>query len=209
MVKEVKCYDAMVKEKILESDSRKAAIEKIVIDLDCSSFSSFTKLTEKIAEIYTKQQGTPMSGSTIRRKGSPYRNLVKSYYDTPERLKNKQLSMEAKLQEELLITKLELSKTATELNSTRKALQNAHTQMELLKFDDIEARTDQSGAKEYSDNEVAAYKALVQLVQACDAAGVELDNYQISLLSLRGQKTIIDHEKLPSFFKWYREQRNG
>ncbi|TON99956.1 hypothetical protein CGH46_23025, partial [Vibrio parahaemolyticus] len=64
--------------------------------------------------------------------------------------------------------------------------------------------------KEYSDNEVAAYNALVQLVQACNAAGVELDDFQISQLSLTGQKkTIINQEKLPAFFKWYREHRRG
>ncbi|EIU6825704.1 hypothetical protein L5176_002206 [Vibrio parahaemolyticus] len=210
MTKEVKCYDLMVKGKIAESHSRKVVIEKILRDLDCNSFSSFTKLTEKIAEIYTKQEGTPLSGSTIRRKGSPYKSLVESYYNTPERFKNEQFSVEAKLQEKLLITELELSKANTQLDSTRKALQNAHAKMDQLRFDDIEARTDQAGAKEYSDNEVAAYNALVQLVQACNAAGVELDDFQISQLSLTGQKkTIINQEKLPAFFKWYREHRRG
>ncbi|ELV8701291.1 hypothetical protein ACEWAL_06700 [Vibrio parahaemolyticus] len=209
MSKEIKCYDEMVKHQINGVANRKAVIEGILRDMNCDSYSSFTALTDAVAAKFTKQEGEPMSGSTIRRKGSKYRSLVESYYKTEERIKKQFQNKESQLQEELMITQLELSKTSSELNSARKALQHANSEMDRLRLSDIESRTDEGVEQEYSDKEVAAYKVLVELVKACEESGLDIDGYQITTLGFQGVKTLISQEKCPAFFKWYREQLKG
>lgn len=209
MSKEINRYDEMIKHQMNGVVDRKRVIEDILKNIDCDSFSSFTALTDAVAERYTKLKGEPMSGSTIRRKGSKYRGLVESYYKTEDRIKKQFQNKESQLQEELMITQLELSKTSSKLNSTRMALQHANSEMDRLKLSDIASRTDRGREQEYSDKEVAAYKALVELVRACEDAGLEVDGYQITALSFQGAKTLIGQEKCPAFFKWYREQLKG
>ncbi|HHC7250426.1 TPA: hypothetical protein ACN380_004197 [Vibrio parahaemolyticus] len=209
MPNEIKCYDEMVKHQINGVVNRKAVIEDILRDMDCNSYSSFTALTDAVAAKFTKLKGEPMSGSTIRRKGSKYRSLVESYYKTEERIKKQFQNKESQLQEELMVTQLELSKTSSELNSTRMALQHANSEMDRLRLSDIESRTDEGVKQEYSDKEVAAYKVLVELVKACEDSGLDIDGYQITTLGFQGAKTLIRQEKCPAFFKWYREQLKG
>ncbi|MCS0234015.1 hypothetical protein [Vibrio alginolyticus] len=209
MSKDIKCYDEMLKHQMKGVFDRKTVIERILRDLDCDSYSSFTALTNAVADRYTKQKGEPMSGSTLRRNDSKYRLLVESYYNTEARMKMQSQNKESQLQEQLMISELQLSQATAELNATRKALQNANSEIDRLKLSDIQSRTDGGLIQEYSDKEVAAYKVLVELVKACDEAGLELDGYQITTLGLQGVKTLINQEKCPSFFKWYREQLKG
>ncbi|EOB3573188.1 TPA: hypothetical protein NGS68_003311 [Vibrio parahaemolyticus] len=209
MSKDIKCYDEMLKHQMKGVFDRKTVIERILRDLDCDSYSSFTALTNAVADRYTKQKGEPMSGSTLRRNDSKYRLLVESYYNTEARMKKQSQNKESQLQEQLMISELQLSQATADLNATRKALQNANSEIDRLKLSDIQSRTDGGLIQEYSDKEVAAYKVLVELVKACDEAGLELDGYQITTLGLQGVKTLINQEKCPSFFKWYREQLKG
>ncbi|MCR9412806.1 hypothetical protein NB471_09555 [Vibrio alginolyticus] len=209
MSKDIKCYDEMLKHQMKGVFDRKTVIERILRDLDCDSYSSFTALTNAVADRYTKQKGEPMSGSTLRRNDSKYRLLVESYYNTEARMKKQSQNKESQLQEQLMISELQLSQATSDLNATRKALQAANSEIDRLKLSDIQSRTDGGLIQEYSDKEVAAYKVLVELVKACDEAGLELDGYQITTLGLQGVKTLINQEKCPSFFKWYREQLKG
>ncbi|KOO14438.1 hypothetical protein AKJ18_12870 [Vibrio xuii] len=209
MFNEIKRYDEMVRYQRNGVVNRKVIIEEILKDMDCNSYSSFTALTDAVAAKFTELKGEPMSGSTIRRKGSKYRSIVESYYNTKERVKRQFQNKESLLQEELMVTQLQLSRTSSELNSTRKALQHANTEMDRLKLSDIESRTDECVKQEYSDKEVAAYKVLVELVKACEDSGLDIDGYQITTLDFQGAKTLISQDKCPAFFKWYREQLKG
>ncbi|CAH6882704.1 hypothetical protein QFW85_14840 [Vibrio chagasii] len=206
MLNEIKRYDEMVRYQRNVVVNRKVVIEEILKDMDCNSYSSFTALTDAVAAKFTELKGEPMSGSTIRRKGSKYRSIVESYYNTKERVKTQFQNKESLLQEELMVTQLELRKTSSELNSTRKALQYANTEMDRLKLSDIESRTDECAKQEYSDKEVAAYKVLVELVKVCEDSGLDIDGYQITTIDFQGVKTLISQDKCPTFFKWYREQ---
>ncbi|MGI9849316.1 hypothetical protein [Vibrio vulnificus] len=206
MSNEIKCYDEMIKHQLNGVINRKAVIEDILRDMDCNSYSSFTALTDAVAAKFTELKGEPMNGSTIRRKGSKYRSLVESYYKTEERIKKQFQNKESQLQEELMITQLELSKTLSDLSLTRKALQHANSEMDRLRLSDIESRTDGGIKQEYSDKEVAVYKVLVELMKTCEEFGLELEDYQIIKLDFQGNKTLIGQEKCPAFFKWFREQ---
>ncbi|AMF98734.1 hypothetical protein AL538_13940 [Vibrio harveyi] len=204
-----KCYDEMRKRQNNGVVSRKAIIEEVLSNLDCGSFDSFTALTDTIAEKITELEGRPMSGSTIRRKGSKYRSLVESYYLTEERERRKIQSNESRLQEELMLAQLELSKLQSNLKSARLALQHANSEMDRLRLQGIESRTDLSSEKEYSDKEVAAYQTITELVKACEDSGLVNDGYQITSLGFQGAKVLIGKDKCPAFFKWYREQLIG
>ncbi|MQF34523.1 hypothetical protein [Vibrio parahaemolyticus] len=204
--KEIKNYDEMRKQQIRGVLSRKEVIEDILKDINCDSFKSFTALTNAVAKEYTKREGQAMNGSTLRRTDSKYRSLVDSYYRTEERVSTQSQDRETQLQEELLITQLELSKTLSELKSTRAALQNANTQMDKLRLSNLNSRIDESVQPKYSDEEVAAYKALVELARACEGSGIDIDGHSITTIDFDGSKILISQEKCPSFFKWYREQ---
>ncbi|ROR69461.1 hypothetical protein EDB59_0089 [Vibrio crassostreae] len=210
MSNEIKCYDGMVNHQVSGVISRKKVIEDILRDMDCNSFTSFTALTDAVAAKFTALKGEPMSGSTIRRKGSKYKSLVESYYKTEERIKSQFKDKEAQLEEELMLTQLELSQTTERLNDARKALISNNTEMDRLRLSNIESRTAEGSEQKFSEKEVAAYKAMLELVNAYDDFGVEMDGYCITGMGGYGDvKTLIGENKCPAFFQWYREQLKG
>ncbi len=210
MSNEIKCYDGMVNHQVSGVISRKKVIEDILRDMDCNSFASFTALTDAVAARFTALKGEPMSGSTIRRKGSKYKSLVESYYKTEERIKSQFKDKEAQLEEELMLTQLELSKATERLNDARKALVSNNTEMDRLRLSNIGSRTAEGSKQKFSEQEVLAYKAMLELVKAYGDFGVEIDAYSITGMGGFGDvKTLIGENKCPAFFQWYREQLKG
>ncbi len=208
MPKKVKCHDEMRLKQMKTVSERKEVINEILRDMNCDYYDSFTALTDAVASRYQEITNTPMSGSTIRRKSSAYRALTESYYKTEERVKAQYQDRESQLEQELLLTQLDLSNTSEELKEARRALQMAHCEMDNLRLEDINSRTESGVKEEYSAEEVAAYKVILELVKAFDEYGVSTDGYNISKLDMNfNTKNLIATEKCPQFFKWYRENK--
>ncbi|OEE68062.1 hypothetical protein A1OO_20240 [Enterovibrio norvegicus FF-33] len=208
MSKEVKSHDEMRLKQMKTVSERKEVLKDILHDMNCDYYDSFTALTEAVASRYQEITNTLMSGSTIRRKNSAYRALVESYYKTEARVQARYQDREFQLEQELLLTQLDLANAIEELKETRRALQVAHSKMDNVWIEDINSRTEGGVKEEYPSGEVAAYKVLLELVKAFDEYGVSIDGYNISKLDMNfNTKSLVLNEKCPQFFKWYREYK--
>ena len=210
-------YSPMLIEKERKVQTRKDRIEKILRSLDCDLYPTLTALTEAIArrynEIYSTQDISSeihprrdlLSGSTLRRKNSPYRTLVASFYKTEERIKIQLRSKEAQLAEENLILRSELAAMRSESQNLKAALENAHQEIERQRLNSITSRTASGVTPKYSDAEIMAYKAILLLFEAGrSSSGFEIKNDSITQISLRGDITIVDESRCPLFFSWYK-----
>ncbi|MFA1574116.1 hypothetical protein [Vibrio cyclitrophicus] len=209
MDKKVNAHDEMVLLKKKGVAARKKVIEEEILrSMDCDYYPNITQLAVAVADRYVQLTNDKISSSTLLRETSPYRTLLNRYYKTEKRIRGEYQNREAELEEDLLMAELELNKLRSDLADARKALSRCHEEMDLLRFEDINERSAEGVAPEYSECEISAYMAMLELVNASKDFGIQIDGYNITKMDFTGCSTVlIKTEKCPVFFKWFRENK--
>ncbi|MEZ8602743.1 hypothetical protein [Vibrio splendidus] len=209
MDKKVNAHDEMVLLKKKGVAARKKVIEEEILrSMDCDYYSNITQLAVAVADRYVQLTNDKISSTTLLRETSPYRTLLNRYYKTEKRIRGEYQNREAELEEDLLMAELELNKLRSDLADARKALSRCHEEVDLLRFEDINERSAEGVAPEYSECEISAYMAMLELVNASKDFGIQIDGYNITKMDFTGYSTVlIKTEKCPVFFKWFRENK--
>ncbi|TKG04210.1 hypothetical protein [Vibrio sp. F13] len=209
MDKKVNAHDEIVLLKKKGVAARKKVIEEEILrSMDCDYYPNITQLAVAVADRYVQLTNDKISSTTLLRETSPYRTLLNRYYKTEKRIRGEYQNREAELEEDLLMAELELNKLRSDLADARKALSRCHEEMDLLRFEDINERSAEGVAPEYSECEISAYMAMLELVNASKDFGIQIDGYNITKMDFTGFSTVlIKTEKCPVFFKWFRENK--
>ncbi|MFL7015476.1 hypothetical protein AB6D16_009270 [Vibrio cyclitrophicus] len=209
MDKKVNAHDEIVLLKKKGVAARKKVIEEEILrSMDCDYYPNITQLAVAVADRYVQLTNDKISSTTLLRETSPYRTLLNRYYKTEKRIRGEYQNREAELEEDLLLAELELNKLRSDLADARKALSRCHEEMDLLRFEDINERSAEGVAPEYSECEISAYMAMLELVNASKDFGIQIDGYNITKMDFTGFSTVlIKTEKCPVFFKWFRENK--
>lgn len=217
MIEETR-YSAMLLGQGKQVQVRKERIEKILISLDCDLYPSLTALTEAIVRRYNEIYFIPdnsvdinhrkdlLNGSTLRRRNSPYRALVESFYKSEERMKIQLRSKKAQLSEENLILRSDIATLRNECLNLKEALKSAHQEMDLLRSKGLASRTAAGVTPKHTDAEINAFNAILLLLEAGrSSSGFSLSDCAITQVSFSGDITVVDESRCPNFFNWYRK----
>lgn len=199
----------MLLKKQAEVQKRLEKLESILRRLDCDSYKSETALTNVLAKRYSDETGDKMDGSTLRRQSSPYKLLVKSFFETGGRIKRLNQSEEHRRREELAIAKSKNYELGLQIKHLQKSLADALAQNDKFKLEDLKGRTDSASVNEdvYTTTEIEAFIAIRRLIKVGeDTSGFEITENKVTYLSRNFEnKSVFTLVDCPKFFEWYRK----